>query len=358
MPGMAALITKLPREQAMAELCRMMATLRHEPSYCTGTLIDEAAGVYVGWTLRESDRAAEMPLRGERGDVAMVFSGEEFPQPETLRRLRSRRGEGSGGGLQYVVDFYEEDSAFPAGLNGRFHGLVIDRKRNRILLFNDRYGMHRVYYHEGKDSFYCAAEAKAILAVRPEVRRLDSRGFGEFIACGAVLENRTLFEGVNVLPPASAWTFQGGRIERKGVYFQPREWEDQEKLDPESWYKELKRTFTQNLPRYFDRGQRIGVSLTGGLDTRMIMAWQKAEAGSLPCYTFGGVRRNCRDVVVARRVANICGQSHEVITVGQEFLSRFPAYAERTIYLSDGCVDVGRSPDPVLNERAREIRSC
>src|SRR5207253_8643535 len=37
------------------------------------------------------------------------------------------------------------------------------------------------------------------------------------------------------------------------------------------------------------------------------------------------------------------------------FLSRFPHYAERTIYLTDGCVDVGRSPDLYLNERARDI---
>jgi asparagine synthase (glutamine-hydrolysing) len=43
-----------------------------------------------------------------------------------------------------------------------------------------------------------------------------------------------------------------------------------------------------------------------------------------------------------------------VIQVGKEFLSRFPHYAERTVYLTDGCVDVGRCPDLYLNERARE----
>ena len=121
------------------------------------------------------------------------------------------------------------------------------------MLFNDRYGMHRVYYHESKDAFYFAAEAKAILAVCPELRRMDPRGVGEFIACGAVLENRTLFDGIHVLPPASAWVFRNGSLERKGSYFHPREWEDQETLDPESYYRELRVAFTQNLPRYFDR---------------------------------------------------------------------------------------------------------
>ena len=88
--------------------------------------------------------------------------------------------------------------------------------------------MHRIYYHESKDAFYFAAEAKAILAVRPELRRLDPRGLGEFVACGSVMENRTLFEGIHVLPPASAWVFRNGALEQKDSYFHPREWEDQE----------------------------------------------------------------------------------------------------------------------------------
>ena len=52
-------------------------------------------------------------------------------------------------------------------LNGRFQGLLTDRTRRTALLFNDRYGMQRIYYHQGRDTFYFAAEAKALLAVRP-----------------------------------------------------------------------------------------------------------------------------------------------------------------------------------------------
>jgi asparagine synthase (glutamine-hydrolysing) len=65
--------------------------------------------------------------------------------------------------------------------------------------------------------------------------------------------------------------------------------------------------------------------------------------------------RDSRDVLVARELAGACGQTHEVITVGESFLSRFPHYAERTVYLTDGCVDVSFSPDLYVNERAREI---
>jgi asparagine synthase (glutamine-hydrolysing) len=87
----------------------------------------------------------------------------------------------------------------------------------------------------------------------------------------------------------------------------------------------------------------------------MIMAWHKAPTGSLPGFTFGGMFRDCQDVVVARQVARVHGRSHEVISVGKEFLSRFPHYAERAVWITDGCADVSRSPDLYLSELAHQI---
>jgi asparagine synthase (glutamine-hydrolysing) len=355
MPGIVTLITKMPQEKAIPQLMRMVESLQHEPFYTAGTWIDEASGVYVGWVARKDSFSDGMPLRNERGDVVLAFSGEEFPEPGTAQELRARGHELDVDGPSYLVHLYEEDPSFPAGLNGRFHGLLADRNRGTSVLFNDRYGMHRIYYHQSADTFYFAPEAKAILAVRPELRRMDSRGLGEFVSCGAVLENRTLFEGIHVLPPASAWVFRGGSLERKCSYFHPKEWEDQETLDPEPYYRELRATFARNLPRYFGGHERIGMSLTGGLDSRMILACRESAPGSLPCYTFGSMFRENRDVRVARRVAEICKQPYQTLTAGREFLSQFARYAERAVYLTDGCVDVSRAPDLYLNERAREI---
>jgi len=356
MPGLVGLVTRMPRERAEAELRQMLTTTRHESFYETGTWIDEAAGVYLGWTARPSAVADGKPLCDERTGVVLAFSGDDFPEPGTAARLgRAMQSRAAGASRSYLLALYAQDRSFPAGLNGRFHGLVVDRPRKTATLFNDRYGMHRLYYHESNEAFYFAAEAKAILAVRAETRSADPRGLGEFVSCGCVLENRTLFKGIHVLPSGSAWVFQNGSIGARRTYFDPREWEEQPVLEPEAYYREIRDVFSRNLPRYFESADRLGLSLTGGLDTRMILAWHNPPQGTLPCYTFGGAYRECHDVRVARKVASACGQPHEVIDVGKEFLTEFANHAARTVYLTDGCADVSRSADLYVNRKAREI---
>ena len=333
----------------------MVESVRHESFYDSGTWIDEELGVYVGWVARQGSFGLPMPVRNESGDRVLVFSGEEYPEPG-LRTLLKQHGHTlNADGPDYLVHVAEDDPSFPAGLNGRFHGLLINRTDATSTLFNDRYGMHRIYTHEASDAVYFGAEAKALLAVRPELRATDPRGLGELVTCGCVLENRTIFKGIQVLPPAAAWIFRNAAIEKKAAYFDPQEWESQGPLEMEPYYQQVREVFARNLPRYFNGHEPIGVSLTGGLDSRMIMAWHKAQAGSLPCYSFGGMFRDCQDVTMARRVAAACQQPHQVIPVADEFLSRFGHYSERTVYLTDGCSDVSHAPDLYINEIARQI---
>jgi asparagine synthase (glutamine-hydrolysing) len=236
-----------------------------------------------------------------------------------------------------------------------FHGLIADRSRGVVTLFNDRFGMHRLCYHNSNNGFLFATEAKAILAVRPELRVGDQRSLGEFIAFSCILENRTIFKEIQVLPPASEWTFRNAELAKRNTYFEPREWENQAPLAAEPYYQELRSVLTTTLPRYFEGSQQMGIAMTGGLDTRVILALHPPAPGSLPSYTFGGPFRESQDVRVGRKIASICGQPHRVIEVSNGFLNHFADYAERCVYLTEGTVDVSRSPEIYVSQRAREI---
>ena len=355
MPGLVGLITRLPASEARSRLQTMVATLEHEEFYVSGTWDDERSGIYVGWVAKRGSFADRMPLRNESGRLVLLFAGEEFSEADVPDDLKHRQHRVKVCRSSYLVHLAEAGPGFVARLNGRFHGCLINEARESALLFNDRYGLQRLYYHEAKEGFYFAAEAKAILALKPELRNIDPESLGEWISCGCVVNNRTLFPDIHVLPPASAWTFDHGRLERKDIYFHSREWEELPVLDEESFYSELRDVFTRVLPRYFSADEPIAMSITGGLDTRMVMAFHRAAAGSLPCYTFAGPYRDCHDARIGRQIAKAAGQTHQTIRLADDFLSQLPKLLERTVYLSEGCTSVINARNVYVNQHAREI---
>jgi asparagine synthase (glutamine-hydrolysing) len=341
----------MPRDRATQDLQRMIASMHHESFYVTGTWVDEKLGLYAGWVGRKDSCTPGMPLGDSSGTRTLLFSGEHYSDPAVASPLARPSDSTRGAHLLGLA----EDSAFPENLNGQFQGVIADHASQTVTLFNDRFGLRRIYYHRANDAFYFAAEAKAILEVRPKLREIDMQSMGEYVACGCVLEDRTLFRNIYLLPCASAWIFRDAKLHRKSTYFERTKWEEQTPLEPGPYYEEVRDTFAQNLPRYFSSPQNIGMSLTGGLDTRMILAWRKPPPHSLSCYTFASNYRECHDVRIARQVAQICQQEHQSIRVDHDFVSRFDHYAERTVYLTDGCVGVQQSPDLYVNEIARSI---
>ena len=159
MPGIVGVITGRPDDgRAEQQVQRMVRTMLHRPSYSHGTLSLPAEGCYLGWVTHPRTYADCNPIRSTDGQVAIVFAGEHF----------SHAGNGNGykaGSAQELLSLYEtKGERFVEDLNGFFSGVVVDRRRGAILLFNDRYGMGRVYCHEGKDTLTFASEAKAILS--------------------------------------------------------------------------------------------------------------------------------------------------------------------------------------------------
>jgi asparagine synthase (glutamine-hydrolysing) len=260
------------------------------------------------------------------------------------------------GDASFLVHLYEETGIeLIAKLNGAFSGLLVDLRKRRIVLFNDRYGLQRIYYHEHATGFYFSSEAKSLLRALPELRDLDLTSLAQVFSFGCVLGNKTLFRHIALLPGASRWTFTEDRTVARDTYFSPEQWETQEPLGDAEYYETLKATFCRILPRYLRDRDRMAMSLTGGMDGRLIMAWASCPPGSLPCYTFGGSFRDCADVTIARRVANLCDQPHQVIPVGKEFIEQFPRLVEAAVYVSDGTMDVTGSVELYVNRQARAI---
>ena len=357
MPGIAGIIThQRPFEECHSLVKGMVKCMMHEPFCTSGTYGNEEIGIWVGWACHEGSFADCLPIWNEEKNICLLFSGEDFADQADIDALRVRGHQFGSEDASYLVHLYEEMGyAFLERLNGWFSGVLVDLREQKLVLFNDRFGVNRIYYHEDASGFYFSSEAKSLLKILPGTRQLNLRSLGEVLCCEAVLENRSLFSGIFLLPPGSAWVFSRGEPVKKKRYFNPESWETQPELGGSEFYEKLKATWTRVLPKYFRGKQPVGLSLTGGVDSRMILAWAPRSPGTLPCYTWGGKYRDCVDVKIARRTAKLCQQPHNTISVGAEFLSQFHDLAEKAVYISDGTMDVTGSMDLYVQRLARQI---
>jgi asparagine synthase (glutamine-hydrolysing) len=356
MPGIVGIISQRPSKEYTPLVESMVKCLKHEPFYSDGMYINQELGLWTGWTCHKGAFEDCLPIWNEKKDICLLFSGEDFTDQADIDALRMRGHEFGSNDASYLVHLYEEMGCeFLEKLNGWFSGVLLDLRERKLVLFNDRYGVNRLYYHEHASGFYFASEAKALLKILPETRQLNLRSLGEVLCCEAVLENRSLFSGISLLPGGSSWVFSRGEPVKKKRYFKQESWEGQPELNEYDFYEKLKETWTRVIPKYFTGKQSVGLSLTGGVDSRMILAWAPRSAGTLPCYTWGGTYRDCADVKIARRAAKLCQQPHNTISVGADFLSQFPSLAEKAVYISDGTMDVTGSIDLYVQRLARQI---
>jgi asparagine synthase (glutamine-hydrolysing) len=355
MPGIAGVISRQPAAATARIVKTMVAAMRHEAFYMAGDFAAPELGVCAGWTAHENSFAAGQVFQNEQKDVALIFCGECFlgaAEKDALKRAGHEFSETGGGWLVHLYEAHGEK--FLEKLNGLFSGLLIDRRQRKVFLFNDRYGMERIYWHETPDAFYFASEAKALLRVLPELREFDREGVAQFLGAGCALAGRTLFRGIQSLPGGACWVFENGGL-RGEKYFSPAIWEALPKLSGPDYEAQFRAVFEKILPRYFDGDSKVGISLTGGLDTRLIMACHPHDRSRETCYTFTGPAGQTFDDRVAARVAAACGLEHRLLRLGPDFFSSFAANADRTVYITDGTSGILGAHEIYFHRQARPL---
>jgi asparagine synthetase B (glutamine-hydrolysing) len=133
MPGIVGLITASPdHREAESTLSQMLRCMVHETCLSHGTYSVPELGFYLGWVSHRGSYADCNPIVGQRGDAVLIFSGEHF--------VHSDGGSRSNHTAATLLSQYDEDAEqFLRELNGWFSGVLVDRRRKNLLLFNDRF---------------------------------------------------------------------------------------------------------------------------------------------------------------------------------------------------------------------------
>src|SRR5207253_7400983 len=186
--GIVGIIAQRLSEQYPDLVKSMAKCLIHESFYRDGTYINEKVGLWSGWACHKGAFGDCLPIWNEKKDICLLFSGEDFADQTDIDALKMRGHEFGSDDASYLVHLYEAIGyEFFEKLNGCFSGFLLDLREQKFILFNDRYGANRLYYHEDASGFYFSSEAKALLRILPNARQLNPRSLGEVLCCEAIL---------------------------------------------------------------------------------------------------------------------------------------------------------------------------
>lgn len=322
----------------LGTVARMISAMRGSTVVESGLLDEPALEASIAWLAHPGSPAQSLASGQAVGGISFILAGECWPmEREVLAQLYETHGDG-----------------FLGRLEGLFSGVLVDRRRSRILLFNDRYPGERLYAFRRGEVVWFASEAKALLEVLPELRAWDEEGVAEFLEFGCTLRGRSLFRGLSALPGAALWCFERTGVSHR-LYFHPESWLGESTLDTETFRRAFFEAFPARLAKYVRAEDRLGMSITGGLDTRMIMASLPDGASNVVCYTYAGPHGLTADARLGAAVAQALGLEHHVLRVDERFVMQLPELIDRTVRATDGCAGPLHAHEIYLSERAAAL---
>lgn len=228
------------------------------------------------------------PIHNADKTVWVTFNGEIYNFVELRAQLESKGypfyTSSDTEVLVHLYDEYGED--FVSYLNGQFAIGLWDSKQKKLLLARDRAGIAPLFYSDRAGEFVFASEAKAILAVAGVGAELDLQGLDQLLTFWSTIPPRTVFKGINSLPPGHLLVYQNARFTTKPYWSWrfPNKDELTYSSIPEL-VEELDELLSDAVRIRLRADVPVGAYLSGGLDSSLLAAMMRKECAA-PLRTF------------------------------------------------------------------------
>lgn len=288
-------ILNLDGDPVAPRVLRAMAdAVRHRGPDGEGTYTDGALGFgHRRLAIIDRTPAAEQPMATPDGRFVLTYNGEVYNFQELRRELEAHgwrfRSRGDTEVVLYALAQWGDDAL--TRFNGMFALALWDRDRRELLLARDRYGIKPLYWSRRGDALLFGSEVKALLA-HPDMRvEVDRRALLEYFTFQNLFTRRTLFAGVELLPPGSLLRVPAGD---RGPIGEPRAYWDFDFREPDGgpvdereYLEELDRLFRQAVNRQLVADVPVGSYLSGGMDSGSITAVAAPQFDPLHSFTVG-----------------------------------------------------------------------
>jgi asparagine synthase (glutamine-hydrolysing) len=225
------------------------------------------------------------------GDVVITYNGEIYNFQQLRVQLEALGYHfHSQTDTEVVLHAYEEwGEGCVEHFNGMFAFGIFDRRRRRLFLARDRYGVKPLYWYCRGGVFIFASEVKAILEHPRVSRGVCYPALSEYFTFQNIFTDLTLFDGVRLLPPGCTLTagLDADSPPEVGRYWDYPFNGEPEPLSAEEGAERLHRLFVQAVTRQLVSDVPVGSYLSGGMDSGSISAVAGRHLPRLTTFTGG-----------------------------------------------------------------------
>ncbi len=324
MCGIAGYVSVTPISDPDSVIKRMTGAIAHRGPDDAGFYSDAHARLGHRRLSIIDIAGGHRPMTNEDSSLWITYNGEIFNHAQIRPKLEQT-------GHQYrtrcdtetILHAYEE---FGAACVNRFRGMfafaIWNAADMRLFCARDRLGKKPFYYVWTGRLFAFASEIKALLEHPAISAELEHDVLPEYLAFGYVSEQRTLFRGINKLPPGHTLTLD---LNGPLPVLQIAKYWDIPASTPDAGANDdrlahdLRRRLEESVSLRLMSDVPLGVFLSGGVDSSAIAAMTKRLGGG-PVKTFsvGYAEERYSELGRAAQAASAIGTDHYETRLSRE----------------------------------------
>ncbi len=304
-----------PLDEATRAVSAMAAQIRHRGPDGGGVVTHPDATLAMTRLAIVDVEHGHQPMANDDGSIVIVYNGEVYNAP-LLRRDLERAGTRfrTRSDTEVILRLYERDpEQVEEYLVGMWAFAIHDRRRRRLVLSRDRFGIKPLFVADTGSALTFASELRCFdRSLDPFARlfRIDHDAAHAMLSWSYVPESSTIYEGVTRLAPASRLTIDlaSGRRERRAYWTLAPSRDAARVQSLDEACEQVDVLLRHAVKEHLESDVPVATFLSGGIDSSLVTAYAYEEAGSpIKAYSIGFRERELDESPFARAVAGKIG---------------------------------------------------
>jgi asparagine synthase (glutamine-hydrolysing) len=271
------------------------------------------------------------PMSDGEEAVWIIFNGEIYNYKELRAELQSKGHQfKTNSDTEVIIHGYKEWGTDVFNhLNGMFGLAIWDVKKERLVVARDAMGIKLIYYRIANGQLTFGSEIRAVLAAEDSKPEVDPVALKLFLQFRYTPSPLTIFQGIRKLAPGTMLVVEKGQCREERWYnFTPTPF-SRPKKEKEAAH-ELLELYKGAVGRHLLSDVPVGILLSGGLDSGLLLALMNEHGDSWPAYTIGYGKSFADDELFdAAETASLLGARHVTVKLDQtEFERSLPGIVE------------------------------